>query len=300
MTLTDTKQVPVMVHVPKNAGTYMITTALRRMVRHYHKNKMGWVRLLKVSSEQSVFTVVVNFLDDEHLEDPHVMQHVDCVRKGVVDHRVGRCSLKTLDRYMGQGKAQVLWCVADSEVLDGETGHMDMRVTLFECLRVVHRAGKQPVNFTLLRNPFDRQQSLYNYLTSDQSRHEPSHGMFDHATFEQFAASDQVEDSWFIRTMCGMHHSTPMNGNWYNTCCDFLDRHRFVIRDVSRASELLQWLLVTCVRCDEQLDTEPELDNRASYSRRVQFEQLPLATQQHFHARVRWDQALWDRYCAAG
>ena len=301
MHLWNRNKVPVLVHIPKNAGTYVVTTALRRLVHWHSSNKTGYVRLLKVTSQRSIFTVICNFHTSEHKEDPYIMQHLDSIRKGEHTHRLGRCSDATLERYLNKGDMDVLFCVADAEVLDSESGHVDMRTGLFECHRVINRAGKQPLNFTMLREPYSRQRSLYTYLMSDQSKHEPSHGMFEASTLEQFIAGDQVEDSWFIRVMLGMHHSVPLDMAWYNTCCDFLDHHRFVIRDIKHTNELLKQLLLQCHGCTEDMETYEEHGNNTRYDKqdKLPFDQLPVAVQKRFQHRTRFDQMLWDRYCIA-
>ena len=55
---------------------------------------------------------------------------------------------------------------------------------------------KESVYYTIFRDCFSRTVSMYNYLNSNKSKHEPTHKKIAYNTFEEYIKSYQLEDSW--------------------------------------------------------------------------------------------------------
>jgi len=59
----------------------------------------------------------------------------------------------------------------------------------------------EPSYFTILRNPYDRSASMYNYITTARSQHEPTHKRIVSETFKDYLNSLELSDSWLIRAL---------------------------------------------------------------------------------------------------
>lgn len=75
-------------------------------------------------------------------------------------------------------------------------------------------------HFTILRHPFYRLQSLYNYIRSPESKHEPSHMSIKSESFENYILSNQFESNWVFKNFCDNNYDKAIkelqNINVYN------------------------------------------------------------------------------------
>jgi hypothetical protein len=63
----------------------------------------------------------------------------------------------------------------------------------------------------VIRNPFDRIQSLYLYNSSDSSKHDVNHGIYsDFNTFLDYVCSDQLESNWLVTALLGLGPDTSL------------------------------------------------------------------------------------------
>ena len=60
---------------------------------------------------------------------------------------------------------------------------------------LIDMVNGEALHFTILRDCFSRQQSLYYYLNGNESSHEPTHGGIKENTFSEYLSSYSLEDS---------------------------------------------------------------------------------------------------------
>ena len=71
--------------------------------------------------------------------------------------------------------------------------------------------------YTTIRDPFERAVSLYNYINSSISSHEPNHKSLGLLTFDQYISSSEAEDSWLIRNLLDLPDSERAIGLTFRT-----------------------------------------------------------------------------------
>lgn len=73
-----------------------------------------------------------------------------------------------------------------------EPSGIPLRNKLLKNIEITHE-------FTILRHPFYRIQSLYNYIRSTESQHEPSHMSIQSTSFNDYVSDNNFESSWIIQ-----------------------------------------------------------------------------------------------------
>ena len=160
---------------------------------------------------------------------------------------------------------------------------------------------KHSLNFTVLRNPYDRALSIFNYIKSDNSSHEPNHDCLVSKSFQEYIESDELEDSWFLRNLLDMpdsliiepYHLTFAHGGYLK---------HFRISDISKVDDLINNVFHGAYGI-QQSDVEDHViksnlhRNTTPNKLKLKFEDLDPTVQQKFLDRTYWDRKLWERYC---
>ena len=160
---------------------------------------------------------------------------------------------------------------------------------------------KHLLHFTVLRNPFDRAQSLFHYLASDASKHEPTHGSIQSPTFFKYIKSDQLEDSWFLRSLLDFSEDAVIEP-YHLTLAHNTYLKDFRIKDISEVDNLIDSVFhgaYGILRKDvEGSVVAKNLDkNETPNKTKVDINYLSEETRQMFLDRTYWDRKLWERYC---
>lgn len=156
------------------------------------------------------------------------------------------------------------------------------------------------LNFTVLRDPYERCKSLYNYLKSDSSKHEPTHNSIISENFLDFLISDEVEDSWFMRNILDIPEGQIIEPYHLTLAHERLQYFR--ISDMSRVDTLIDSVFHGCYGI-MQGDVEPNVvathidKNKTRKKVKYEFSDLPAKAQQTFLDRTYWDRKLYERYC---
>jgi hypothetical protein len=170
-----------------------------------------------------------------------------------------------------------------------------IKTGLFTFLETI--IGRKFLYYTILRDTFLRQQSLYNYLTSSQSQHELTYGLIKSETFEKYIASPQCEDCWLIRVLLGITDSDEITVDHYNIACSILDN--FKISTVENIDELINYIFKKCYNISLQ-DINPVSAvqyHRSEYlNDKITFDDLDKPMQDIFLERTKYDRLLYKRY----
>lgn len=280
-----TTPVPVFLHIPKNAGVY-VNGYTRILCRNYvngstsGKNKP--YQLYVMNKDRQVMTIFIcdiyntiatNNQYKVHKEDKYVL----CV------------SLNNfLIDYLNAKEKPFIFSLTIEAA--GVRLIKDGLLTFLETI-----SGRKFQYYAVLRDIFSRQQSLYNYLTSSQSKHEPTHGAIKCNTFQEYIASPHYEGSWLVAMLSGA--SGKITQADYDSACRILDK--FIIDSVKNVDKLINCVYKKCYNISLQdVGTLPAAQHhRSSYKEsKVAFEDLDATTVKLFQEKTKYERLLYDRY----
>jgi len=287
--------IPVHLHIPKNAGTYVQDVFSRYFIRILEREKEKEAFCVqKISVESPLFnlTLTVEFLTDYWKNDENMKAHPVAVMRGKNNPRAKSCGIETFKTYLRNKQLRLLAVVIEP------VGNQDVRSGLFQVYELLGICEKTPLNFLILRDAFSRQQSLYYYLTGEESSHEPTHGSIKQESFLDYIQSDNLEDSWLIRVFSGMRAEEAISRDWFNLTTSFLDSHYFEIKSIKDTDLLINQVLFNCFNNEViKTDREQALKNASAKSTKIKIDDLTEETKQKFLEHTYWDRKLWERYC---
>lgn len=279
------KKIPVYLHIPKNAGTYLIHVFTNYFVRLIGNASELNVQRLTVCGNNFNLTLFVKFNSDYWKTDENIKEHHFSAA------RARKCGFPTLKTYIENNQLSVLAIVIEPE--NGE-----LRPSFSKVEQILNLCESKGAYFSIFREVFSRQQSLYHYITGDESSHEPSHKSIKEASFVEYLSSDSLEDSWLIRSITGMNDDWSISEFWFNQCCNFLDNFNFLIKDIKNTDNIINEVLFSCFK--EGLsysDTNTTMRNSTKIENKITIEDLNKETKQKFLKKTSWDTKLWERYC---
>ena len=150
------KKIPVYLHIPKNAGTYLIHVFTNYFVRLSGNSPELNVQRLTVLGDNSNLTVFVKFNSDYWKTDENIKEH------HFVAARARKCKFPTLKTYINNNQLHVLAIII--EPTDGE-----LRPSFSKTDQILNLCESKGVYFSIFREVFSRQQSLYHYITGEES-----------------------------------------------------------------------------------------------------------------------------------
>ena len=272
---------PVFYHVPKNAGTYMINNMLL-FFREYRRTRTDWLerpwetaRNIEIKHDGKTLMRLIaadpdNWCAHNLKSDPHDNSHYTANEQQAVDIINNIWMFAVVVEDIG------------FEHRDRLTGVLN--INLYESV--------------ILREPFSRAKSLYGYITSEASAHEPYHKNIT-GSFEQYITSDQLECGWVIKSFRGLHDNTQPTTQHYDQTCELLDGMR--VTDIKHTDQLIDQMFEECY--DLSRSTFPDhfesnLHRNATPNKiKIEFNELDDQTQQTFLDRTYWDRKLYERYC---
>lgn len=296
--MKQSDQVPVILHIPKNAGTYMERMLQLFFTKHWRDKRSREsdimnVRRVEVWDQTVKMVVFCVMIDDYFLTDPHMQNSFDKSHL-----MLSMCSIDTFRQYITNGNAKILTILVKPSTTN------DLRVSWFSAWDLLKTIKVSPINQMFLRDTFSRQQSLYNYITSDESAHELTHGKIKHETFEQYLTSDQLEDSWLIRGLTNMPIETIITQRWVDLTLDFIYDNNIMVHDVKLVDNILHETYNACFNksfsnlvndrknVNELQQTDKQYSN-ISARKKIKYTDLPPEIQNIFDQRTKWDQKLY-------
>jgi hypothetical protein len=282
------KKIPIYLHIPKNAGTYIIHVLTKYYVRIFWTGKDLSIQRLTIQEHGYNLTIFVKFLTNYWQGD----ENMEMVSE--LATRAKKCTIDTLKTYINNKQLDVIAIVVEPV---GKT--LDLRPSFDVTEQVLNLTNKTGQYFTILRDCFSRQQSLFHYITGSESVHEPSHNTIVENTFINYLTSARLEDSWLIRSITGMPDELPITNFWYKQCCYFLENNNFIIENIHNIDTTLNSILSNShgeELKDQDTDISVSNKNTTSSKLKITIEDLPEQTKQHFLKHTYWDRKLWFKY----
>jgi len=281
------RKVPIFYHIPKNAGTYVsdwLTIGLR-----YYKNRYTswWLnppnakrnsvkRLMVMKGDILIAKLMV--VDQDYYCDSHP-GFSSKLSKTEFYIDLQNLTLDLLDKVF-------LFCV----VIEGSGFKIRNHVlALLEKYELYQ--------FLILREPFSRSLSIYNYIKSKYSQHEPTHNAIRALTFQDYILSGQCEDSWLIRNLLNIADEEELKQFHLEEVKEILKT--FKIYDIKYTQQAIQEAFVECYEFSTEeivLRDMTAYKNETTEKEKIDFNMLPSFIKQRFLTRVEIDNDLYRAF----
>jgi len=317
---------PVFHHIAKNAGTYVLSWA-QMLCRKYHmmrgdnrswhwtsaKIRRGLITLIDgrqltiiyftptdlTGSNLGIFSLIPG-LEQESKDDKRrlvlnaQLNYINGLYPSGGDEVTNIIPEEDFLNFIKNGDV-IPFCVIIDPM---DSGWKEARLYIDKILVASKR--NYPLHFTVLRDPYKRAQSLFHYLSSNESAHEPTHKSIQSGNFEDYIQSDEVEDSWFLRSLLDIPDDQVIEP-YHLTLADKWLSH-FRISDTSKVDDLINNVfhgVYGILQSDvEERVVESNLHRNATPNKlKIKFEDLDPTIQQKFLDRTYWDRKLWERCC---
>lgn len=281
------RKVPIFYHIPKNAGTYVsdwLTIGLR-----YYKNKYTswWLnppnakrnsvkRLMVMKNDILIAKLMV--VDQDYYFDSHP-GFTSKLSKTEFYIDLQNLTSDLLDKVF-------LFCV----VIEG-TG-FKIRNHVLALLEKY-----ELYQFLILREPLSRCISIYNYIKSKNSQHEPSHNAIQALTFQDYILSEQCEDSWLIRNLLNIANEEELKKIHLEEAKEILKT--FKVYDIKYTEQAIQEAFVECYGFSTEeivLRDMTAYKNKTTEKEKIDFNMLPSFIKQRFLTRVEIDNDLYRAF----
>lgn len=294
--------IPMFFHVPKNGGTYIISksekfTCAKRasMLQEFSLDKESMNKLFRIrhytvrnDSGQEIFRISgfkLNFNQNDF--DNKILNPVDNT-----DGSEFTISFKNLNKNFLESII-----VHKVDVLPDGFRCVDEFMKLFNANDFAF------LMYTTIRDPFDRAVSLYNYVNSSISSHEPNHKSLNFLTFDQYISSSEVEDSWLIRNLLDLPNSKKiLDENAYHLFCEIFDLFRSCkVQDVDILLDKVYKVCDGLVFSDIN-KIHPNLNlsnfnyNQNETSKKIQKQEVSKLALSKFQERTFFDQKVFNKY----
>lgn len=285
---------PIFLHVPKCAGTYAIDVIHKHLARindyniHHDEHVSIPVKRLTIHTKGFTWSLIVTFLTNDYESDENIRRHHVSIARDVNNPWVRSCDLSTLYYYIDNKYLLVHAGIVEPDA------QLDCRVGLYEMFNLVHYIKMQPTCYMCIRESYSKQQSLFHYLVSNVSKHEPTHGLIKCKDMQDYIMSEYMEDSWLIRACTGAPVTTELNKYWYRECVQFIKKYKFKVYDYNYVTKMIENITHTCWGTEPtDEDSHKAHVNKQTYDN-VSFTELNKKCRERFTSRTTWDNKLYN------
>jgi len=289
--------IPLFFHIPKNAGTYVISTTgplMRTYKYKYDSNpifrdkRKSFGPLFKIATTLEILDeknrplAIINGFDVNGYIHQNRGKDIELVRG--IYHRI---HLKNLSR----------------EILESlkifQVNIVDHGFAVFEdILSLFNHESTGFIPHALLRDPFKRALSIYSYLTSEASSHEPTHMSIFAKDFQDYISGIQSEDSWLIRKLLNLPNTESLTDKLYDSFCEIFDLFR--VAEVSNVDALIDNVYEDChnvflsdIPKEWLLDVKKN-ENKKGY--KILESEIPSEVLEQFKYRTLYDYLILEKY----
>ena len=279
--------IPTFLHIPKNAGTYVLhvnhfLNELYQKKRHDNINPLSIKRcLVKLKTGGQITT----FIFDPFLicESNQYFSYVSPDDPNAFSVNFAEFANVLLNNQF--------------ELFSLNIDPVKLGITedILEIENLLNLAGFAPLYYTITRDPLKRAYSIFNYLHSDASKHEETHKGIDSTSFNDYLASNQIEDSWTIRHLLSMNDKSDISKDHFEQAKKILSN--FIVSDIGRTSETLSLVFKQSYNLDTQKEFFDKLQlpkNSTHYNVPLNYSQISDNSLALFKSRAYWDYQLFN------
>ena len=283
-------KIPVFLHIPKNAGTYVLGWTMT-LFRYYGitkdwNDKVGWNynlrRILLQHENKQIATLFVY--------DPHKVRESN---QSFAQHPTNKyCNIVQLQNFLEELKNKKLTLFS---VIVEDAGVQYIKENLYK--GICEHNNSHPLYYTIFRDPYNRALSMYHYITSPNSVHELTHNTIESKTFIEYLNSYELEDSWLIRKLTDISDNEIINEEIFNKACIILDE--FKIKDIKHTDELIDEVFTECYNISQNIvdNNDRNVFKNSTSSDTFVFDDLDEKTKNVFLTRTEFDRKLYTKYC---
>jgi len=273
------RKVPILFHIPKNAGTFLIGTMTRYFVRIFGGDKGCNVQRLSIDEEKRQGLIIFGFFYDESWKkDKKIKQN-----KREPAPRSRKTTLDTIVKYLNEKKMIILAVTVESSFKSNAVDQFE------EVWEILKQSNSYPLNFMLVRDAWSRTQSMFHYLNSQKSNHESTNFENKFKNIEAYLSSEMLEDSWTIRQLAKIPNSQPIADDHYFKAIDWMKKNKFLCKYVKYSNEVIAHVLEECYNIKvAESDLIVEVDNINKYEK-IELESIDPEIQKIFQERVKYE-----------
>lgn len=299
----DTRLFPVYHHIAKCAGTYVLSwvqlLAWAYFVKQGVREEAGWkserIRRMLITIKNKHVTLFYYTPDDM---EPHQSK----LTPGE-DKSTDICKSNVVLEAIKTKSIQPFSISVDPEGLG--YGYVEKFVE-----KLIRLAGfDHSYHYVVMRDPFERNKSLYNYLSRSTGSHEPTHdNLKDIKTLKDYLTSDHVEDGWLVRDLLNLTTSDIIRPQ-HITAVDGYLKH-FEMDDIYNVDELIDRVYTNSFDIKRQdvydiynnqnltkEDVEKNLyKNTTNESCDITLDTFEEDVQTCFNDSTYWDRIIYDKY----
>jgi len=161
-----------------------------------------------------------------------------------------------------------------------EPGGIKLRDKILNNISNIHE-------FMIIRNLFDRTQSMYNYLTSQASKHEPTHGVIRDKTFEEYLKNTNYEKNW-ISSQFSQDKNILIN--------KLKNMRIYKIRHIEKAISDCFSACYSDIDCSKYNDNLVNRHENTHKTQKIEVHNIPNEVIQKFLNHNQMDQFIYDSY----
>lgn len=279
-------KIPVFYHIPRCAGTYILSHLMNPWLHDFHKMKVREANQKNKPAKRSYCKLHLN--PDDSLKFPGNIGIIASAdeNKLSLPGLVSSMSLDDFKKYLRGDLLEVRGVVINP--LKGDT-----RKILDIVEEICQIASSEPYYFTILRKPLDWHRSIFYYLR-DIGTWEPTYGRFDGMSFSDYINSKYLTDSWIIRNILGLPEDKQITDVEYNKAIRVLSRFNIGFFDempkfLKRLKEEFGFLV-------HGVDTNEDSINKNKLSSKEDVSELSEQDIKTFNERTKYDRMLYDHF----
>lgn len=267
-----TNKIPVFYHVPKCGGTYILNLIRGWCARQEKVDNIS-IKAISIKKEGKIAYRLCSTLDGDSSD-------IIC----------------NLSEYMQLKKTsdKIFFAMVEP---DGHWTNFIQELSL-QNYNLSH--------FVILREPFSRIKSLFNYLNKDESIHEITHNRIS-KDFKEFLESYQYEDSFVMRKFVNIADREPIDENHYAKALQYFNQINMNVGCMKDIVGVLNKTLYSCGMQPLNIDrikinnpyfvqNQKTIRNQTEYFDNRNLEDFPRETVDFFTERTKYDRMLYNKY----
>ncbi len=276
------KKLPVFFHIPKNAGTYISSIALpclRQYITETGLDIWEWYHL-DVRRKNNTYYRIVGYKKNNICLGSEYVKQANLGNSRISFYNVDISNL-SFDDFIPFALTVV------------DKGFTSYREDIYNILP----DEIEPYECMCLREPYERIQSLYSYIRSNQSDHEPTNNAYESLSFLEYLNSPLLEGSWLIRGLLGIEDQIPIEQKHFEEVCQILDD--MLICDIGDVFSCICKVYKDCYGIDVStnlISGSGACYNETNNKVNVPFDSLDESTKRSFINQSKWDNKIYNKY----